>query len=112
MGEYKNNKYDQDTEDTINMANLFLTEFDKLNKADETYVMHKPMTEAIKEINKAKFEKAKIQEFCIVTINPRVETDLLSLQIDLALEEKDFQKVERLNTKLQSVKSFLKLGGK
>lgn len=65
------------------------------------------LEEALKEIWKSKFKRAKDSEFNIENVKAETEAELLKMKIDIALDKNDKESFERLSKKLESIKFFL-----
>lgn len=67
------------------------------------------MDEALKEVWKSKFKKAKEKEFNVQATNLEQEIELLKFKIDEYLDKRDMKMVKNLSEKLKSIESFLAL---
>lgn len=78
--------------------------------------MNEVRPEALKEIWKAKFKKAKDSEFNM-NVNAEIEAELLKMKINIALDNDDKESFQNLSKKLKSIEHFLsfkrsQIGGK
>lgn len=69
--------------------------------------MNEVLPEALKEIWKSKFQRAKDSEFNIENVKAETEVGLLKMKIDIALDQNDKESFERLSNKLKSIEHFL-----
>lgn len=67
------------------------------------------MGEALQEIWRAKFQKAKDREFDTSSTDLEKEIELLKLKIDLCLDLVDIEKFEKFSKQLKSIEFFLNL---
>lgn len=67
------------------------------------------MDEALKEVWRARFKKAKEGEFNIILPATDEEVELLKLKIDMCLEKGDVKDFEKLSKELKNIESFLSL---
>lgn len=66
------------------------------------------MDEALKEVWRARFKKAKEGEFNIILPATEKEIELLKLKIDMCLEKSDIDGFKNLSKQLKSIESFLR----
>lgn len=67
------------------------------------------MDEALKEIWKTRFEKAKEREFDIVILANEKEIELLEIKIDKCLEIGNIEGFEKFSKELKNIEAFLSL---
>lgn len=67
------------------------------------------MDEALKEIWKTRFEKAKVREFDISSTDLEKEMELIKLKLDLCLDLGDIEKFEKFSKQLKSIEFFMSL---
>lgn len=70
--------------------------------------MDEVLPEALKEIWKSKFQRAKDSEFDM-NIKAETEIELLRMKIDMCLDKNDKESFEKLSKKLKSIEFFLSL---
>jgi len=67
------------------------------------------MDEALKEIWKARFQKARDREFDTSLINTEKEVELLKLKIDMCLDAGNIEGFEEFSKELKATEFFLSL---
>lgn len=70
------------------------------------------MEEALKEIWRAKLQKAREREFDTSSVDIEKEIDLLKQKIDMSLDIGNIEEFKKLSKKLKSLESFLVLKSK
>lgn len=67
------------------------------------------MGEALKEIWKTRFKKAKDREFDIKDIDLEKEIELLKLKIDMCLDIANIEGFKKFSKQLKSIEAFISL---
>lgn len=65
------------------------------------------MDEALQEIWRARFQKAKDREFDTSSTDLEKEMELLKLKLDLCLDLGDIEKFEKFSKQLKSIEFFI-----